>query len=70
MAEQVVGLDGRRVAGDLDGVAAQAAEDAGLDVGVRGLDVERVVALHAVDHEPLDVDVGDEPAGAVDAVGW
>ena len=56
------------VAADVDGVAAEAADDRGDDVRVGAEDVEVVVALHAVDLELLDGGVVDVEAGALDAV--
>ena len=54
------------VAGHVDGVAAQAADDAGRHAWLRRQHVDRVVALERVDLEDLDVGVGDRQARAVD----
>ena len=57
----------RRVATHKEAVAAQAAVDLGHHLQASGLDEEAVVALGAVGHHLLDVDVGDVQAGAEDA---
>ena len=67
MAGQVVGRDDRRVAGDVDRVAAQSAVHLDVDARRGGEHRDRVVALCAVDAEPLDRDERDVPAGAVHA---
>ena len=69
VAQQVVGLDGGRVAGDVDRVGAEAAEQADRTPARGAEHEEAVVARHAVDLDGLDLDVGDEAAGAVEAVG-
>ena len=68
VAEQVVRLRREGVAGDLDGVAAEPTEDVGLDGRVRRLDEDAVVALHRLDHQALDCDIGDVAAAAVHRV--
>ena len=60
---------GGDVAGDVDRVAAEAADDAVGDAVGRRLDVERVVALEAVDLDHLHVAVADVDARAEDAGG-
>ena len=57
------------VAGDVDRVGAQAADDAVGDAEGRGLDEELVVALEAVDLDDLDRGVADVEPGAEDALG-
>ena len=56
------------IAGDVERVAAQAADQGGDDARRRGEDVEGVVALQAVDLHCLDVAEADRQAGTVDAV--
>ena len=56
-----------RRAADEEAVAAQAAVDFGDDLDAGREHEEAVVALGAVGHELLDVDVGDVQAGAEDA---
>ena len=56
------------VAGHVEGVAAEAADQRGDDARRRGEHVEGVVALQAVDLDRLDVGEADRQAGAEDAV--
>ena len=62
------GEAGHRIA-HVGRVAPEAAVDPGVDRGRGGEDDEVVVALDAVDRDPLDVDDRDEQARAGDAVG-
>ncbi len=66
---QVPGGDGRRPAGHQDLVAAQSAEDRDCHVGGRREHVEDVVALLAVQADPLDSGEGERDATAVEPVG-
>ena len=60
---------GRDVAGDVDRVAAEPADDAVGDAEQRRLHEELVIALEAVDLDGLDRRVADVDAGAVDRGG-
>ncbi len=55
-------------AADVEGVAAQAADQLDQNRRARALDVEVVVALLAVDDDLLDTDIRDVEAGAEDAL--
>ncbi len=68
VALEVVAHHRWRVAGHVEGVAAEPAEDLGDELLARALDEEPVVALGAVDAQQLDVDEVDVEAGAEHAV--
>ena len=71
MAFQVVADHRHRgavAAADVEGVAAQAADDFDRHAFAGALDEKAVVAFEGIDHDAFEAGVGDEQAGAVDAL--